>query len=1246
MKWFVGKTKGLFFLFLFSFFLVVGLSSCGGGGSGGGNKTGSNYSIGSGNHALMGPLVGAKINIYTLDNTSHPINTEPITTDSRGSFVFKNDKNLSDGTLVIVEASGGKDIDVNDDGVLDSEPTSNEGTIHAFATIKDLKDGKVNITLVSEIIYQYSKDLLSDIGRTLNKNDFKNIVDKISTFFAVGTTSTYSEDIEKFNPLLERDRKLLRFNYLTLLKGDGSLAELYHSNKKGKNNIAIENTLSKLFSKIDLSLHDSNLIKLKKLIKVSIVPEHITFSTTGIKFPESEYKTWVKKGSNFTIQIENIDSGYKIIGWHGCDIVSTDLQRCTVSAIQADKIIYPIIVPSKITLKSGITIKDISNAIVDINTSKSDPSTTSMTIYSDLKDTATESTLASMNKGDILVHKTNPVFFGKIDGITKINDFRYNVIIKKVSLLDVIKDGYFSISSNKEGVVGPLIGSTKVISRSIILPNGTKIPFNPNKPAKIKIYFNGEKATTYPDRSMFVSSRNGISVSQKIGGATLTGSLTVTPSVDFDMSWGFYSGINQIYIKPSVKLEDNLSITVAKEWNYNNHINLLKKPLIFTQTFMVGPIPIVLDEPISIYVGADASAKAAINISVKASIAPTIVSGWSKESGASFSLQLPNTLSLSGRIDGNTNSFAYLGVFPSIQIYGLGFGVNNKFGPYETLSGTASATVGTKTTGKLITKAGLTGECGLEYEGNIQISTLWSPLKKFVDDVNKLIKGKYTSFTKKWPYLKIAKTTKAPGNIDVTGDQTIDLSKNPGDNVDILKQYTLKNTGETAIYWTSSIIPTRFLRIALKPFFGELKPGEKVTVDAEISNIESLETLGTYRAFIKFYQSKTASSPVILSSPIFVSDINIKVKPNIDVAFNKQNIKVKVVGSTVRKLEFNWINYPDYSELDGYRIYKGVWDNATNNCIRYGLFKTIKGNATTTYSEPIASLLSSSDYIRKIVKGQEYCFYLTGYKNYTYVDGAENMYEFPLQTGISKIIPAPTGTGSTSSTELDVMFVVDVSGSFGPDISTFVANSENIVTSLKSALPKGAVLKVGLSSFSDYPTWDGDASDYPYKLGQSLTTDTNKLKTALEGLRILDGGDVPESQLEALYQTINSPDVGWNKSAIKLILLYTDANFHDPDKHTADSSYPGPGSTEVKKDLNLNNISVIGLGAGGIPSDLKNISDWSFELKRDSSEIVDKIKTIIEAIPGTTVITTTRSIGTIRRSTSMHKWNYLEHLNN
>jgi len=69
-------------------------------------------------------------------------------------------RTLSDDSLYLVSATGGEDVDANDDLIRDAVPTVNYGTVHAIVTGRAIKANGLKLNIMTEIGYQVSKELL------------------------------------------------------------------------------------------------------------------------------------------------------------------------------------------------------------------------------------------------------------------------------------------------------------------------------------------------------------------------------------------------------------------------------------------------------------------------------------------------------------------------------------------------------------------------------------------------------------------------------------------------------------------------------------------------------------------------------------------------------------------------------------------------------------------------------------------------------------------------------------------------------------------------------------------------------------------------------------------------------------------------------------------------------------------------------------------------------------------------------
>ena len=241
------------------------------------------------------------------------------------------------------------------------------------------------------------------------------------------------------------------------------------------------------------------------------------------------------------------------------------------------------------------------------------------------------------------------------------------------------------------------------------------------------------------------------------------------------------------------------------------------------------------------------------------------------------------------------------------------------------------------------------------------------------------------------------------------------------------------------------------------------------------------------------------------------------------------------------------------------------------------------------------------------------------------------MVEVPRGGSTTKEITVSLPDPRSGELGADVMWLVDLSGSFYDDLETWRTQADEIVNVLSSTL---ADLRVGLSSFVDAPCdgfGDASSGDYGYKLELALTPDVAAFKTKISDLTTYYGGDGPESQLEAMYQAMTGEGVtidggdcdaadipasepGWQDGRLRFLLVSTDAYFHTPD----DAGYPYPTSVDdVIETAQTLGVSIFFFDGGGIDPAAEDIADATngavFAVGASSSELVDAIQ---EAVGG------------------------------
>ncbi len=154
-------------------------------------------------------------------------------------------------------------------------------------------------------------------------------------------------------------------------------------------------------------------------------------------------------------------------------------------------------------------------------------------------------------------------------------------------------------------------------------------------------------------------------------------------------------------------------------------------------------------------------------------------------------------------------------------------------------------------------------------------------------------------------------------------------------------------------------------------------------------------------------------------------------------------------------------------------------------------------------------------------------------------------------------------------TTADVLFLIDHTGSTEPSIDNVKNNLQTtIVPGMAAAIPD---VQFGVADFQDFPVfWAPDTTygaigDIPYTLIAGVTSNIAVIQGAVNGIQSFGGGDEPEAQVEALYQSATGEGYApwisprgpcsvpgsfgypcFRPNAQPIIVLITDSTFHNP----------------------------------------------------------------------------------------------------
>jgi len=154
---------------------------------------------------------------------------------------------------------------------------------------------------------------------------------------------------------------------------------------------------------------------------------------------------------------------------------------------------------------------------------------------------------------------------------------------------------------------------------------------------------------------------------------------------------------------------------------------------------------------------------------------------------------------------------------------------------------------------------------------------------------------------------------------------------------------------------------------------------------------------------------------------------------------------------------------------------------------------------------------------------------------------------------------------------LDVVFVIDVTGTMAGYINAAKMNVFNAITDIQS---NNSDAKFGLISFREFNSWISHASHYPngYIVNNDLTTDSASVAASVNALIAEQGGDPDEAHVAAMFGSAN--DITWTPGSDRIVILITASPAHNIPTPT--SGYPGPSLEDTWLSLMDKNINTLG----------------------------------------------------------------------
>ncbi len=166
---------------------------------------------------------------------------------------------------------------------------------------------------------------------------------------------------------------------------------------------------------------------------------------------------------------------------------------------------------------------------------------------------------------------------------------------------------------------------------------------------------------------------------------------------------------------------------------------------------------------------------------------------------------------------------------------------------------------------------------------------------------------------------------------------------------------------------------------------------------------------------------------------------------------------------------------------------------------------------------------------------------------------------------------------------LDLVFLIDTTGSMGDDIANAKANATSIINEISSKFEDYRIAVVEYRDFPQSP-W-GDSSDFITKVRTTFTTSAATALSAINAMSVGGGNDWPEAVYSAAYDTLTGSIVGgWRSNPTsRMIIMMGDAPGHDPEAWTGGKSL---GAVVAKANDPAFPIRISGVVIGGDTSAL------------------------------------------------------------
>jgi hypothetical protein len=579
------------------------------------------------NQALLnGPLASAEISAYLLNDHENPVEG-PLDSDGStanlavaGTFDLALD-GIDDDEWIVVSATGGQDIDTDLDTAPDAEPVVHAGVLHALVRAGDWRAGGQHVTPITDIAWRFVRNMLDRVSPSDLDIRLTDLAKMLIASDLDGDGLITESDIAVFDPRWHVDD--LNFDYAHLFSEDDAGNTVIDALYAGDDE-TVDELLEDLFSVADSPFADTDYRYTQ--VQVDVFPfgrGRVESDAGGILLDTEDAdddiaSAWfdADPSSRLTLTATPIETT-EILGWTGCDSVSTDLSQCSVALDRSHEI----------TVDFGY--KDVVLAAPVHDLTDGDVILTDTTVELIVPDTAVDlaADLATMAVGDVVFGPDGTGFLRWVRDIEVVASNHYRLTTEIAALGDVIlqgtaifrrtlTNGDLEEFDDPDAAVASVHGLTAGGFEQV--PGVQYIPSDdPNDPV-IRLQIGGGTGSGDAPLAAAATGSGGSDVFDLGGGHTLKADIEIILDPDFGISFCGFGCIDNVrsVFRSEIKASLEHKASLAGSFSKSKHLKTFRgKPIpirVWVLKFYVTPI-------FSIYIGASGKAEVAVSSKVEGS---------------------------------------------------------------------------------------------------------------------------------------------------------------------------------------------------------------------------------------------------------------------------------------------------------------------------------------------------------------------------------------------------------------------------------------------------------------------------------------------------------------------------------------------------------------------------------------------------------------------------------------------------